>query len=107
MWLWRAVDDDGTVLNMLVQKRRNAISAIRLLRKLLKHQGAPPATITGFVVRAGGTAPYWRWSGFGGRVGAAGLRRRGSLVIVDAQKQRIGVGKLPTRRLAWTSRLRS
>lgn len=46
MWLWRAVDDEGEVLDMLVQKRRNAKAALRLLRKLLKNQGIHPETIT-------------------------------------------------------------
>jgi transposase-like protein len=46
MWLWRAVDDEGRVLYMLVQKRRNTVAAVRLLRKLLKRQGAHPKTIT-------------------------------------------------------------
>ena len=46
MWLWRAVDDEGTVLDMLVQKRRNTVAAVRLLLKLLKRQGAHPETIT-------------------------------------------------------------
>ena len=45
MWLWRAVDDEGEVLDMLVQKRRNMVAALRLLRKLLKHHGIPPETI--------------------------------------------------------------
>jgi transposase-like protein len=45
MWLWRAVDDEGEVLDMLVQKRRNTVAALRLLRKLLKHHGAHPETI--------------------------------------------------------------
>jgi len=36
MYLWRAVDDEGEVLDMLVQKRRNKQAALRLLRKLLK-----------------------------------------------------------------------
>jgi putative transposase len=36
MWLWRAVDDEGEVLDMLVQKRRHTGAALRLLRKLLK-----------------------------------------------------------------------
>jgi putative transposase len=35
-WLWRAVDQEGEVLNFLVQRRRCAKSADRLLRKLLK-----------------------------------------------------------------------
>jgi transposase-like protein len=45
MWLWRAVDDEDEVLDMLVQRRRNTIAAVRLLRKLLKHQGIHPETI--------------------------------------------------------------
>jgi putative transposase len=35
-WLWRAVDQHGVVLDILVQSRRNAQAAKRLLRKLLK-----------------------------------------------------------------------
>ena len=45
MWLWRAVDDEGEVLDVLVQKRRNKHAALKLLRKLLKHQGVHPETI--------------------------------------------------------------
>jgi putative transposase len=35
-WLWRAVDQTGTVLNILVQSRRNTQAAKRLLCKLMK-----------------------------------------------------------------------
>jgi putative transposase len=41
-WLWRAVDQHGIVLDILVQSRRNAKAAKRLLRKLLKKQGVTP-----------------------------------------------------------------
>jgi putative transposase len=41
-WLWRAVDQHGTVLDVLVQSRRDAKAAKRLLRKLLKKQGIAP-----------------------------------------------------------------
>jgi putative transposase len=41
-WLWRAVDQHGIVLDILVQSRRNAKAAKRLLRKLLKKQGIAP-----------------------------------------------------------------
>src|ERR671929_280017 len=34
-WLWRAVDQHGIVLDVLVQSRRDANAAKRLLRKLL------------------------------------------------------------------------
>jgi putative transposase len=46
MWLWRAVDDEGEVLDVLVQKRRNKHAALKLLRRLLKNQGIHPETIT-------------------------------------------------------------
>src|SRR5215218_7595947 len=46
-WLWRAVDQDGIVLDVLVQSRRNKGAAKRLLRKLLKRQcRAPRVMIT-------------------------------------------------------------
>jgi putative transposase len=41
-WLWRAVDQHGVVLDIVVQSRRNARAAKRLLRKLLKRQGSAP-----------------------------------------------------------------
>jgi putative transposase len=41
-WLWRAVDQHGTVLDILVPSRRNAKAAKRLMRKLLKKQGIAP-----------------------------------------------------------------
>jgi putative transposase len=41
-WLWRAVDQHGLVLDVLVQSRRDAKAAKRLLRKLLKKQGTAP-----------------------------------------------------------------
>jgi putative transposase len=41
-WLWRAVDQDGLVLDVLVQSRRDKRAAERLLRKLLKKQRRPP-----------------------------------------------------------------
>lgn len=44
--LWRAVDNEGEVLDFLVQRRRCARSARRSLRKLLKKQGFAPKRIT-------------------------------------------------------------
>src|SRR4051812_21241461 len=44
-WLWRAVDQDGHVLDVLVQSRRDKRAAKRLLRKLLKRQGRPPRVL--------------------------------------------------------------
>ena len=46
-YLWRAVDQDGEVLDVLVQPRRNKKAAKKLFRKLLKGlQYVPRAIIT-------------------------------------------------------------
>src|SRR5204863_9192963 len=42
MYLWRAVDHEGEVLDMLVQRRRDKRAALRLMRKLLRKQGFAP-----------------------------------------------------------------
>jgi putative transposase len=39
MYLWRAVDDEGEVLDVLVQAKRDKNAALRLIRTLLKKQG--------------------------------------------------------------------
>ena len=45
MFMRRAVDKEGEVLDVLVQKRRNKAAALKLLRKLLKNQGRVPDEI--------------------------------------------------------------
>ena len=45
MYLWRAVDHEGEILDMLVQRRRDKRAAVKLMRTLLKKQGFAPATI--------------------------------------------------------------
>src|ERR1700740_997405 len=44
-WLWRAVDQTGIVLDVLVQSRRDKRAAKRLLRKLLRKQMRPPRVL--------------------------------------------------------------
>ncbi len=47
MYLWRAVDSEGEVLDILVQSRRNKKAALKLMRKLLKKQRfVPDAFVT-------------------------------------------------------------
>ena len=41
-YLWRAVDEDGDAIDVLVQSRRNRRAAVRFFRKLLKGQGCVP-----------------------------------------------------------------
>jgi putative transposase len=41
-WLWRVVDQDGFVLDVVVQSRRDKHAAERLLRKLIRKQARAP-----------------------------------------------------------------
>ena len=45
VWLWRAVDGEGEVLDLLVQPRRDKAAALKLMRKLLKKQGCGPLVL--------------------------------------------------------------
>src|SRR5580700_11025970 len=46
MYLWRSVDHEGEVLEILVQRRRDKRAAVRLMRKLLRKQGFAPKKVT-------------------------------------------------------------
>jgi putative transposase len=45
IYLWRAVDHEGEVLDLLIQRRRDQRAATKLMRKLLKRQGFAPTVI--------------------------------------------------------------
>ncbi len=55
-WLWRAVDDEGEVLDLLVQRRRDKAAAVKLMRKLLKKQGFAPDMLVTDKLRSYGAA---------------------------------------------------
>ncbi|MFB7216349.1 IS6 family transposase [Streptomyces sp. NPDC056255] len=55
-YLWRAVDQDGNVLDILVQNRRNKAAARRFFRRLLKGIGAVPRVIVTDRLRSYGAA---------------------------------------------------
>ena len=44
-YVWRAVDSEGEVLDILVQPRRDRKAALKLMRKLLKKHGVTPDSI--------------------------------------------------------------
>jgi putative transposase len=56
MYLWRAVDDEGEVLDMLVQRRRDREAAVRLLRKRLRKLGFAPEVLVTDKLRSYGAA---------------------------------------------------
>lgn len=46
MYLWRAVDDEGEVLDLVMQRRRDTNAALKLLKRLLSNQPVDPISIT-------------------------------------------------------------
>jgi transposase-like protein len=56
MYLWRAVDDEGEVLEILIQRRRNKAAACKLMRRLLKKQGFALTQVTTDRLRSYGAA---------------------------------------------------
>lgn len=71
-WLWRAVDSEGEILDLLVQSKRDTAAAVRLMRKLLRKQGFVPDTIVTDKLRSYG----------------AGLRRLGLGIEHEQGKRR-------------------
>src|SRR5260370_1438676 len=45
MYLWRAVDSEGEVLDLLVQRRRDTAAAVKVVRHLMKKQGFAPRVL--------------------------------------------------------------
>ncbi|WP_312620214.1 IS6 family transposase, partial [Agrobacterium pusense] len=45
-WLWRAIDADGDVLDILVQQRRNTKAARRFFSRLVRQFGEPRVVVT-------------------------------------------------------------
>ena len=62
MYLWRAVDHEGEVLEILVQRRRDKCAAVKLMRKLLRKQGLAPKTVTTDKLRSYGAAFQASWA---------------------------------------------
>src|SRR5918912_185206 len=56
MYLWRAVDSEGEVLDLRVQPRRDKAAAVKLMRKLLKKQGFAPRVLVTDKLRSYGSA---------------------------------------------------
>jgi transposase-like protein len=56
VYLWRAVDAEGEVLDVLVQAKRNKYAALKLMRKLLKKYGFIPDRLVTDDLRSYGAA---------------------------------------------------
>ena len=56
-YLWRAVGQDGDVIDVLVQGRRDAKAAKRFFKKSIKGQGAGPLRLTADALKSYPSAP--------------------------------------------------
>ena len=56
MYLWRAVDHEGEILEVLVQRRRNKRAAVKLMRELLRKQAFAPKMVVTDKLRSYGAA---------------------------------------------------
>src|ERR1700677_2366829 len=56
VYLWRAVDAEGEVLDVLVQSKRNRHAALKLMRKLLKKYAYAPEPLVTDDLRSYGAA---------------------------------------------------
>src|SRR3984893_11971582 len=69
VYLWRAVDAEGEVLDVLVQSKRNKHAAMKLMRKLLRKYGFVPGQLVTDDLRSYGAAAH--------ELGIANRRERG------------------------------
>ena len=88
-WLWRAVDQNGIVLDVLVQRRRDTRAAQRLIRKLLKSAVTPPRVMITDKFRSYGAA-----------------RAKMGLQVEHRQHKGVTTRLAPRRTLSWTNRER-
>jgi putative transposase len=58
VYLWRAVDAEGEVLDVLVQSKRNKHAALKLMRKLLKKYAFVPERLVSDDLRSYGAAAH-------------------------------------------------
>jgi putative transposase len=86
MYLWRAVDDEGEVLDVVVQKRRDHHAALTLLKRLLRSQPIEPQAIVTDGLASYGSALR--------ELGLEGLHRLGRL----RENNRAENSHLPIRR---------
>jgi transposase-like protein len=83
MYLWRAVDDEGEVLDILVQPRRDKNAALGLMRKLLKNQRLAPTSIVTDRHRAYDAALH--------DVGLSSIHRRGKRLNNRAESSHVPI----------------
>ena len=54
-YLWRAIDQDGEIVDVLLQKKRDTVAAKRFFKRILKSAGKFPRTIVSDKLRSYGS----------------------------------------------------
>ena len=88
-WLWRAVDGEGEVLDLLVQPRRDKAAAVKLMRKLLKKQGFAPDVLVTDKLRSYNKRPPRHTQFKPGVSGNPKGRRKGSVNLRTRVQRRL------------------
>jgi putative transposase len=83
MYLWRAVDDEGGVRDVLVEARRDKDAALRLMRKPLKNQGL----VLGSIV----TDRYRTYDAALRYLGLSGIHHRGKRLNNRAESSHVPI----------------
>ena len=83
-YLWRAVDQDGDLLDILVQSRRDRRAAVRFFRKVLKGQGRSPRRLVTDKLRSYSAAHQYRHADRGAQHSAVREQPSGGLASTDA-----------------------
>lgn len=56
VYLWQALGDEGEVLDLVVQRRRNTAAALKLSKRLLRNQGVDPESFVTDCLKSYGSA---------------------------------------------------
>ena len=86
-YLWRAVDQDGDVIDILVQSRRDRRAAARFFRKLLKAQGRVPQCLITDNLLSYGAAHRIVMPSVVHRVNSTGHRNTSMMRCCDAETE--------------------
>ena len=98
MYMWRAVDSEGEVLEILVQPQRDKAAAVRLLRKLLRRQGFVPTVIVTDKLRSYGAALHEiGYSGYMNKDCAPTIARRIRINHFDDANEKCKASNQPNR----------
>jgi transposase-like protein len=96
--MWRAVDNEGEVLEILVQPRRDKAAALRLIRKLLRrHTFAPAAIVTDKLRSYGAALREIGFSGLHEQAFAPTIERRTRIGRFDDANERCKASNPPNR----------